>query len=216
MKKPSRKDTFHNNARRSASLAVYPMLNCRPPADSPSLAPARLAQARQVFGGDVTRNVFAVEAGRLETRQRGIDVARGLLHVAQILVDQASAPMVRAISSLRPVAISSCCVGMSMPHGEAHRSAAEAKPCWRQAAPAIHDLAAGRAARWNHPPAARSRLELHADGVELLAHGFAAHSLARHDERATDVAVLDQALAVIQASARPAAWRRDARNPESA
>ena len=39
-------------------------------------------------------------------------------------------------------------------------------------------------------------LELAADGVELLAHGFLARGLARHDEGAAHVAVLDKAFAV--------------------
>ncbi|MNI32217.1 hypothetical protein D3C73_861230 [compost metagenome] len=44
-------------------------------------------------------------------------------------------------------------------------------------------------------------LELHADGVELLAHGLTAHGLARHDEGAAHVAVLDEPFAVVQVQA---------------
>ena len=38
--------------------------------------------------------------------------------------------------------------------------------------------------------------EFHADRIELLAHALPAQGLARHDERAPDVAVLDEALAI--------------------
>ena len=49
-------------------------------------------------------------------------------------------------------------------------------------------------------------LNSHADRIELLAHRFLAHRLARHDEGAADVAVLDEAFAVLDAElAAPAA-----------
>ena len=66
----------------------------------------------------------------------------------------------------------------------------------------MHDLAAGVAAHdgivhEQHVLAA----ELHRDGIQLLPHRALADRLAWHDERAADVAVLDEALAVRQPDA---------------
>mmetsp|Transcript_59251 Transcript_59251/g.139740 ORF Transcript_59251/g.139740 Transcript_59251/m.139740 type:complete len:404 (-) Transcript_59251:1158-2369(-) len=61
----------------------------------------------------------------------------------------------------------------------------------------LHDLLRGGAAHdgivhQQHIAA----FELHADGIELLAHALLAGALPRHDEGAADVAVLDEAFAV--------------------
>jgi hypothetical protein len=50
-------------------------------------------------------------------------------------------------------------------------------------------------ARWIVDQQHALALELLADGIELLAHRLLAHGLARHDEGAADIAVLDEALA---------------------
>src|SRR6185503_6001275 len=73
----------------------------------------------------------------------------------------------------------------------------------------LHDLAARRAADDGIVDQQDLlALELHRDGVELLANGFPAHRMARHDEGAADVAILDEPLAIGDAEAARELHRR--------
>ena len=72
--------------------------------------------AVQVCARDVTRDVAAAEARVLEALDPGIDAADSGGKPIEILVDQFVAPISAATcSSVRPFAISSSRVGMSMP-----------------------------------------------------------------------------------------------------
>ena len=113
-----------------------------------------------------------------------------------------SALISRAISaSVRPVATSSSLVRHVDPVDvrKAHRRARGREIHLARAGLArhLHDFARRRAADDRIVDEQHDLvLELHADRVQLLAHALLAQRLARHDERAPDVAVLDEALAI--------------------
>jgi hypothetical protein len=158
----------------------------------------RVEVGRRHVAGDVD----AVEARGLEAGQLRVELAHDSLHRRDVLVDQRvgadeladlfDAAVVRDQLVLRRHVDA---VDVGVAHGR--RSRRHVDLARAGVARHLHDLLAGRAADdrivdEQHVAA----LELDADRVELLAHRFLAHALPRHDEGASDVAVLDEAFAV--------------------
>jgi hypothetical protein len=162
-------------------------------------------QPVQVLGRNVAGDVDAIEAGGFHAGQRRIHVHDRLLQRLDVLVDQAVG------RDLAADFLDGAAVGDQLVAGRhvdavhvrvqhRRRSRSEEHLAGAGFARHLHDLAAGGAA---HDRVVDQQhvlvLEFGGDGVELLAHRLPAHALPRHDEGAADVAVLDEAFAVLDA-----------------
>ena len=161
--------------------------------------------AIEVLGRHVAGHVVAVEARRLEFLQRRVDVAHRLLQRFDVLIheviraDHARDFFVRAavrdeFAARRHVD------AVHVREFHRRRRRRENHLVRARIARHLHDFVRGRAA---HDRIVDDQhvlaLELDAHRVQLLAHRLLAHRLARHDEGAAHVAVLEEAFAIFDA-----------------
>src|SRR5690606_30485715 len=168
------------------------------------LVRAQLLQAFEVARLD-PGHVLAVEAGGIEAGELRVALAHRGLQVLQVLVDQPVATQ-QLLHLLDAAAVRDQLVGGghvdAVDVGVAHRRRGAGQVHLARAGVArhLHDLLAGGAAhdrvvhQQHHAVA-----ELQVDRIELAPHRLNPLALPRHDEGAADVAVLDEALAVLHA-----------------
>ena len=158
----------------------------------------------QVVVVDVARHIVAVEHRGVETLDLRVAVAHGLDEIVQILIDQAVGAdgfghlLVGAAVRDQFLArrhVDAVDIGIA----DRGRRRGEIDLAGTGVPRHLDDLLRGGAAHdgvIDEQDVLAPKFQI--DGVELLAHGLPALLLSRHDEGAPDVAVLDEALSVLE------------------
>src|SRR5690606_12150370 len=193
---------------RQARAAWYRSITTRLPSAG-ATAVLGLVRAQLLQALEVTRldpgHVIAVEARRIEAGELRVALAHRRLEVLEVLVDQPVAAQ-QLLDLLDAAVVRDQLVrrrhvdAVDVRMAHRRRGAGQVDLARAGVARHLHDLLAGGAAhdrvvhQQDHAVA-----ELQVDRVELAAHRLNPLALARHDEGAADVAVLDEALAVLHA-----------------